>query len=287
MDKQTLKIDFSTEWGRSRMHTQTYFHTKYESDANRKNDRVPLQVNCVGAVSEEACFSNRGARHDYYYIYVLEGKMITDTFTLLPGDVIVFEPGYTYQYLSEGKTSYLWVHYTGFEADSLTKSSSLAPNVRQHIGIREEIINCFQKLFREFMIHDEAAGQLSLCLLREILLFTGRYAGAGGRSSAPLSAMEYIHRHFQEPIDIDSLARLEHMSCTSLRSIFKQHTGVSPNEYIITQRVSAACQLLSQTHKSVSAVAADVGYHDQYYFSRIFKKKVGMSPLRYRALKGS
>ena len=266
------------------MQTQTYFHTKYESEANRRNDAVPLQVNCVGAVSEEASFSNRTVRRDYYYIYVLQGKMITDGFPLLPGDVVVFEPGCTYQYQSQGKTTYLWVHYTGFEAASLTKLATLKGNARQHIGIRKDIIACFRKLFREFMIHDEAAGQLSVCLLREILLFTGRYADAGGeKSSAPLSAMEYIHQHFQEPITIDSLARLEGVSCTLLRSMFRQHTGVSPNEYLITQRISAACRLLSQTDKSVSAVAADVGYHDPYYFSRIFKKKVGVTPLRYRA----
>ena len=72
------------------------------------------------------------------------------------------------------------------------------------------------------------------------------------------------------------------MSCTSFRSAFKKHTGVSPNEYIITQRISAACQLLVQTDKSISEIAAEVGYGDQYYFSRIFKKKMGVPPLGYR-----
>ena len=76
---------------------------------------------------------------------------------------------------------------------------------------------------------------------------------------------------------------MENMSCTAFRSAFRQHTGVSPNEYIIGQRISAACQLLSQTDKSVSAIAADVGYPDQYYFSRLFRKKMGMPPLKYRA----
>ena len=73
------------------------------------------------------------------------------------------------------------------------------------------------------------------------------------------------------------------MSCTAFRSAFRQHTGVSPSEYIIGQRISAACRLLSQTDKSVSAIAADVGYADQYYFSRLFRKKMGMPPLKYRA----
>ena len=64
--------------------------------------------------------------------------------------------------------------------------------------------------------------------------------------------------------------------------MFKEHTGISPNEYVIAQRISAACRLLTHTDKSVSSVAAEVGYHDQYYFSRIFRKKVGVPPLKYR-----
>ncbi len=264
------------------MRTQTYFHTKLESEANRKNDSVPLQLNCVGAVSEVLSFSTRSVRRDYYYIYVLKGEMLLESCRLIPGDVIVFEPGCEYQYTSRGETVYLWVHYTGFEARSLTQSAGLTPNHRHHIGVHREIISCFRQLFREFIINDASAGQLCLYLLREILLFTARYVQADRKSSLPLLAIEYIHRSFREPLHIEALARMENMSCTAFRSAFKQHTGVSPNEYIISQRISAACQLLSQTDKSVSAIAADVGYPDQYYFSRIFRKKIGMSPLRYR-----
>lgn len=262
------------------MRTQTYFHTKLESEANRKNDTDPLQINCVGAVSEVLSFSTRSVRQDYYYIYVLKGEMVLADCCLLPGDVIVFEPGQDYQYTSRGETAYLWVHYTGFEARSLTQSAGLVLNRKHHIGVHREIISCFRQLFHEFIINDVPAEQLCRYILREILLFTARYAQAN--HSLPLLAIEYIHRSFREPIHIDALARMENMSATAFRSAFRQHTGVSPNEYVIRQRISAACQLLSQTDKSVSTIAADVGYPDQYYFSRIFRKKMGMSPLRYR-----
>ena len=52
------------------MRTQTYFHTRFESEANQRNERVTLQVNCVGAVSRQE-FSNKSVRKDFYYIYVL------------------------------------------------------------------------------------------------------------------------------------------------------------------------------------------------------------------------
>lgn len=264
------------------MHTQTYFHTRLEGDANRRNDTVPLQVNCVGAVSDDS-FCSKSIRRDFYYIYVLKGQMVMEEGSLFPGDVMVFEPEHAYQYEGAGETVYLWVHYTGFEARSLTTATGLALNHGRHIGMHKEIISCFRQLFREFIINDEAAGQLCVCILRQILLLTGRYGNADARGSLPLSAIEYIHRSYQSPIDIDDLARMEHMSCTAFRTAFRQHTGVSPAEYIISQRISAACRLLTQTDKSVSAIAAEVGYPDQYYFSRIFRKKMGVPPLKYRS----
>ena len=172
------------------MRTQTYFHTKLESEANRRNDTVPLQVNCVGTVSETRSFSTKAVRQDYYYIYVLKGELVLKDSSLTPGDVMVFEPGHDYQYTSRGETAYLWVHYTGFEARSLTKSTGLALNCGRHIGIHREIIACFRQLFREFIINDEAAGQLCVCILREILLFTGRYIDFGSRGSLPLLAIQ-------------------------------------------------------------------------------------------------
>ncbi len=142
------------------MHTQTYYHTKLQGEANRRNDSVPLQVNCVGAVSEDSSFSSRAVRRDYYYIYVIKGKMFLETCALLPGDVIVFEPEHPYQYTSEGETTYLWVHYTGFEARSLTKSAGLALNVSQHIGVHRSIVSCFQRVVGNKLLDQVHVGSL-------------------------------------------------------------------------------------------------------------------------------
>ena len=107
------------------------------------------------------------------------------------------------------------------------------------------------------------------------------------RASTGISIGQYaigIRVNRAKALLLEKLAlQLGYPDCFSFCKQFKQHTGVSPNEYVIAQRISAACQLLSQTDKSVSAIAADVGYPDQYYFSRIFRKKMGIPPLKYRS----
>lgn len=262
------------------MQTQTYFHTVLESYANRCNNQVPLQVNCTGTVGN--AFSSRSIRKDYYYIYVTQGRMVMPEQTLKAGDVMILEPETVYQYRSEGETVYYWVHYTGYEAGGISQRAVGKLNVKRSVGIHQEIVDCFQKLFREFIIHDETAEQMTPMLLREILLYTERFVKAGEKKGAPLIALEYIHGHYREEILVEALAELEHMGCTAFRSAFKAHTGVSPNDYIINQRISEASHLLTQTEMPVRDIAFAVGYGDQYYFSRIYKKKMGVTPLKYR-----
>ena len=62
----------------------------------------------------------------------------------------------------------------------------------------------------------------------------------------------------------------------------KKHTGKSPNEYIIELRLQFAKNLLDNTNMSIKQISERVGYSDQYFFSRIFKKYLGISPQSYR-----
>lgn len=264
------------------MRYQSYFNPDIDGSTNKMIESVPLKINCTGVVSHTD-FSNSGRRQDFYCIYLIKGKMHMEDFDLLPGDIIIYEPGHYYEYHNEGDTEYLWVHYTGFEAKTLTRTAVHHPNIKQHIGIRKEIIDCFKNLFRQFILRDEFSQAISLCLLRELLYRTGRCAERKEENKISFQTMEYIHGHFREKIDVDILAQIENMSSTTFREAFRKQTGLSPNEYIISQRISSACLLLTQTNMSVNSIAADVGYSDQYYFSRLFKKKTSLSPLKYRS----
>jgi AraC family transcriptional regulator of arabinose operon len=72
------------------------------------------------------------------------------------------------------------------------------------------------------------------------------------------------------------------LSPTRFFAIFREQTGSSPVEHHIRLRMQAACHYLDTTALSVKEVAAKLGYDDPYYFSRIFQKILGCSPLAYR-----
>ena len=81
---------------------------------------------------------------------------------------------------------------------------------------------------------------------------------------------------------LKSLAAMCFISPSYLSALFKQETGSTLIDYINTQRVNRAAQLLVQNNHTIAAVAEEVGILDVNYFTKIFKKTLGVTPTRYR-----
>lgn len=93
--------------------------------------------------------------------------------------------------------------------------------------------------------------------------------------------VEYIHRYYMRPIPLEELSSLVQLSTGHFCEIFKKHMGYTPTTYIQTVRVSQAKELLLNTDMKIKDVSAAVGFKDEYYFSRIFKKIEGLSPTSF------
>src|SRR5690606_35373071 len=85
---------------------------------------------------------------------------------------------------------------------------------------------------------------------------------------------------------IHRLAKQCGYSPDQLTRIFKQHTGLSPQEYILQARIERAKTLLTESALSISQIADTLGYTDVYHFSRQFKQKAGVTPSAYRSPRG-
>ncbi|WP_366295079.1 AraC family transcriptional regulator [Paenibacillus sp. AN1007] len=94
--------------------------------------------------------------------------------------------------------------------------------------------------------------------------------------------IRYIQNHYREQVTLDLLAEQFNYSSRHLSMRFKRKTGYSPIDYLIQTRIGRARELLVRSDAKLASIAAEVGYSDVYYFSRIFKKYVGMSPSLYQ-----
>ena len=78
------------------------------------------------------------------------------------------------------------------------------------------------------------------------------------------------------------LAREAKLSVVHFNRVFKKQFGISPMNYVIQKRVALACSLLTETGQPLKQVGERVGYRDPFFFSRQFKKVMGVSPSGYR-----
>lgn len=107
-------------------------------------------------------------------------------------------------------------------------------------------------------------------------------ANAGNERTQLSYVFQYIALHYAEPISLEQLAALEHISKSYLSRQFKRLTGQTVVSYINTQRIETAKLLLSGSTESVNEIAYQVGFESPKYFYRTFKALTGESPAAFR-----
>jgi len=255
-----------------------------------------LVVNCAGAcvMSEPFTSHNRRGRNDYYLMHLIQGSLEMDlrgsVRTLGSGDLVIFPPGCAYRYVKGHREplSYLWVHFSGTGVPDLLAGCQLETDTQIHPGVSNEITEGFRLLFRNFINRDacfEAAPSAQLAIL--CVLFGRSLMGRGGPDGLyptdRLSrSLEHMHRHYHEDLSVRTLAEIEHLSVSRYCAVFKECTGLSPQNFLIDLRLKTASELMLGTDLSVKQIARTVGYLDPLYFSRLFKERKGVSPLGYK-----
>lgn len=92
----------------------------------------------------------------------------------------------------------------------------------------------------------------------------------------------YLNVHYSEPISIDTLCTVFYCSRTTVMNLFKKKYGVTIGEYLNKYRLSKAEKLLKSGNESIKKVASDCGFTAQSYFSKVFLKVYGITPVDYR-----
>lgn len=123
--------------------------------------------------------------------------------------------------------------------------------------------------------------------MRIIGFLSRRYGSSPTTDSRALlrigEAISHLESNIQQDLNLDELAEIAHMSRRSFLRVFHSATGTSPLAWILSQRVQRASVLLRQSGRHITEIAFDCGFNDSNYFSRQFKKHMGLSPREYRA----
>lgn len=269
------------------------FEDKVASGLNtcsRASDEHPYMVNCAGFIRLTSPFTshNTHGRPDYYLMYISEGHLHVDiegtSVRAGAGDVILFPPKYKYRYsLTSGTISYYYTHFTGSHAARLLEQLGFEalPSLF-HAGASEEAMQGFTDMFKAFARDDAFRDFSTAVALTQILVSLAR-ATRAAKAPMPLErSFSYIKSFYAEDISIPDLAAMEGLSVSRYNVLFRETIGASPIQYITSLRIKQACALLKATNLHIKEIGESVGYRDNHFFSKAFKKKMGVSPQKYR-----
>ncbi|MBE7024626.1 MAG: AraC family transcriptional regulator [Ruminococcaceae bacterium] len=263
-----------------------------------ENTNLSDLVNGLGVIyaGEQVCPPGHSygpcARHYYLLHYIIEGCGIFETqgtrYALSAGDVFLIRPEEITYYEADRDRPwhYVWIGLSGMDAGNIFASiSALSPVL--HVENRDEITPLMRAFAQSGNCRTSRERFARLGKLYEILSYlaagTPDYVHrSSGRIYAEEAAM-FIHANLSRRISVAELARQIAIDRSYLCAVFKKYMGLSPQQYAIDLKMKSAANMLRSSDKSVSDIAASVGYADSLLFSRMFREKFGRSPRQYRA----
>ncbi|MFN3148478.1 helix-turn-helix domain-containing protein [Bremerella sp.] len=94
--------------------------------------------------------------------------------------------------------------------------------------------------------------------------------------------VNYVLRNYEQPLRVNELAAMVHLSVSQFDRRFKALYHMTPQQYILRVRLHAACHEILATGGTIAQIATNCGFYDQSYFTKQFRKHLGISPTDYR-----
>jgi len=233
-------------------------------------------------------------RNDYQLMYVYAGKLhvyIRGKERIIEkGTILLFRPceAQIYKYYSSEKPEIYWVHFTGFDVENLFERYEI-PNDK-NVFVLGNALDCqwlFKHIIHELQLRRKKYADFINMNLCQVLLLLNRcleeeIAFDFDDLNEVDLALDFFNEKYNTNISIKDYAKERHISVCWFNRIFKRVMRETPMQYIINLRIANALNLLNETTYNIIQIANIVGYDDAYYFSRIFKKHIGISPREYR-----
>lgn len=253
----------------------------------------PLKVNNAGYYKDAGNVMHIDNEYydDYLIIYNLHGAVEVwhgyDCRKLSDGDITIIPPHvrHKFSYFRRENSEYYWCHFSGALATELVEKIIASHSTNFHIGCYMNIAQLFIKIYESLLNNSE---DVTNNLLYTLLFSVGALAENPLKAdldenvSDILKSVIYIQNNYNKEISVESLSEMCHLSKYNFMRKFKTITGSPVHKFITDYRMMQAKRLLSTTELNVKEVALHIGFVDNMYFSRAFKKHFGISPTEYK-----
>ena len=177
-----------------------------------------------------------------------------------------------------------------FSAPSYSENSvkavlrSLAGQIRYRVGLSMPTgFNTTGTEFERTAAESETLEELCAALCKYAQTAESILAGQRDCSKEITLAVQYLNHHFNRDVTLGELAAHVGLSTNYLSNLFKKEVGQNFVEYLSKIRMETAKRLLTESSLKIYEIAQQVGFTEEGYFSKVFKKTVGLSPNEYRS----
>lgn len=223
----------------------------------------------------------------WYKVDDKQFKVNTNEFFMLPKNA-----EHAYGSDEDNPWSIYWVHFGGDMLEFFNEMNVVKEHIKpMTVRSNNEIFTLFSKIYKAL---EKGYGTdnlifANMCLSHFLTLFIYNAKHTVDIPTTKLdcvdSAIGYMQQHIDGNISLDELSKVNNYSTSRFSNLFKQKTGYAPIDYFIQMKMQKACQQLDFSRDSIKSIAYGLGFDDPYYFSRRFRKVIGMSPIKYRAIK--
>jgi len=231
---------------------------------------------------------------EYQFVYISAGQGVLETarsrWRIASGQAFILFPGLWHRYRPDPRIGWSehWVGCDGPVVRSLVRNrffSARRPVVR--VAEEDLLLGAFSSVMEAARAGRPALQQVAsgAALYIMSLIYSARQPGQEGTRNVTRAVHEAMHRMADPAQPAPPLPELAHrlgVSYTWFRRMFAHHTGLSPHQYRLQVRLGRARTLLSETALSVKEVAFRCGFESEHYFSRLFRRKTGVAPGRWR-----
>jgi AraC-like DNA-binding protein len=232
---------------------------------------------------------------EFQIVYITSGEGIFTcggkTYQVKPGCVMLVLPGikHLYKPLPETGWKEYWVGFKGaYFSRLLDKGRLSVEHIFFETGLHDSIISSFNQIFDEVR-SQRPLYQLKTCaqimsIIAEVLTRERRQEQPNYYEKIVAKAKSLMESNIYSEINLSGISEQLGISTSRLNEIFKTYTSMTPYQYYIHIKIHNAEKLLEQQDISVKDAAFRMGFEDQYYFSRLFKNKTGVSPSDWKKI---
>jgi len=197
----------------------------------------------------------------------------------------IIPAGFSHSYWADAEEPWtiFWLHFKGEKAEVYYRDlAEIIPFIKDSGPVSPTLL--FQEMLSE--VSGSSSGKYLSSILRHLLEIltheSGLPDGASDKNQVVENCKKYINRNLNKKIMLEDIVRISGVSATQCGILFKRHCGMTPMAFLTHLRIEEACRMLELTDLKINEISSMVGISDPYYFSRLFSKHIGQSPLQYR-----